>query len=189
MGADKWIHPYLMARPYEAAIGKRTGKPVPLNLFPGAQVHPSGTSQTCTQCGRNGLRLLRDSGEKNQVLEGGVVELAAGRIQLMSGWDYPALAFSRARREKKNLAMNKPLAAGQYNQASIYRYAKQTNRQKAFDMRMSGSSQSRFQCLFVDCMTTYHADAGAAINIGRKFFHDKIDFEKSREALSKIPAS
>ncbi len=180
MGADKWTHPYLMARPFEQATGKRTGKPVPLNLFPGAEVHPAGTSQTCTECGRNGLRLLRDLGEKIKVLDGGVVELPEGQMRLMSGWDYGEMAFKRARRDKKNLAMNRPLPAGQYTQQAIYRFAKQTNRQKAFDMRSSGSSQSRFQCLFADCMATYHADAGAAINIGRKFFEDKIALEESR---------
>jgi hypothetical protein len=184
MGADKWTHPYLMARPFEQATGKRTGKPVPLNLFPGAEVHPAGTSQTCTHCGRNGLRLLRDLGEKIQVMDGGLVELPEGQIRLMSGWDYGEMAFKRARRDKKNLAMNRPLATGQYNQQAIYRFAKQTNRQKAFDMRSSGSSQSRFQCLFADCMATYHADAGAAINIGRKFFSDKIDAVSSAEMLS-----
>jgi hypothetical protein len=47
-------------------------------------------------------------------------------------------------------------------------------------MRSSGSSQSRFQCLFADCMATYHADAGAAINIGRKFVADKIALNESR---------
>ena len=186
MGADKWTHPYLMARSFEQATGKRTGKPVPLNLFPGADVHPAGTSQICTHCNRNGLRLLRDLGEKIKVLDGGVVELPEGQMRLMSGWDYGEMVFKRARRDKQNLAMNRPLAAGQYNQQAIYRFAKQTSRQKAFDMRSSGSSQSRFQCLFADCMATYHADAGAAINIGRKFFDDKVDLQASNNTLLAI---
>jgi hypothetical protein len=181
MGADEWTHPYLMARLFDQTTGKRTGKPVPLNLYPGAKVHSAGTSQTCTQCERNGLRLLRELGEKIQVSEGGVLETPHGPMKLMSGWEYGEIEFNRARRDKRNLPMNKPLAAGQYNQQTIYRFAKQTNRQKAFDMRSSGSSQSRFQCLFSDCLVTYHADAGAAVNIGRKFISDKIHIEASKE--------
>jgi hypothetical protein len=180
MGAEMWKHPYLMARPFDRPTRKRTGKPVPLNLFPGAGVHPAETSKKCTKCGRNGLLVLRDLGEKVQVMDGGLLETPDGQLRLMSGWAYAEADFKRARRDKRNLPMNKPLAAGQYNQAAIHRFAKQTNRQKAFDMRSSGSSQSRFQCLFADCMATYHADAGAAINIGRKFFTDKIAWEESR---------
>lgn len=187
MGAEKWTHPYLMVRPYEQTTGKRTGKPLPLNLFPGAEVHPAGTSQTCTHCGRNGLKLLRDLGEKIQVFDGGEIDTPIGKMQLMSGWDYSVAQYKYAKRDKRNLAMNRPLPVGQYNQPSIYRFAKQTNRQKAFDMRSSGSSQSRFQCLFVNCMATYHADAGAAINIGRKFFEDKIDLQASKEKMLEIP--
>jgi hypothetical protein len=183
MGADKWVHPYLMVRPFDQETSKRTGKPVALNLFPGAEVHPAGTSQTCTHCGRNGLRLLRDLGEKIHVMEGGLVDLPEGRMLLMSGWDYNEKTFMRARRDKKNLPMNRPAAEGRYTQQVVYRFAKQTNRQKAFDMRSSGSSQSRFQCLFADCLATYHADAGAAINIGRKFFNDKVDINASKERL------
>jgi hypothetical protein len=129
---------------------------------------------------RNGLRLLRELGEKIQVAEGGRIDTPQGDLHVMAGWAYDEPTFSRAKRDKKNLPMNKPLKAGIYTQQEIYRYAKQTNRQKAFDMRSSGSSQSRFQCLFVDCMATYHADAGAAINIGRKFIEDKVDLESSR---------
>jgi hypothetical protein len=184
MGGEMWKHPYLMAWPFDKATNKRSKTSVPLSLFPGVGVNPAGTSQICTHCGRNGLRLLRDLGERIKVLDGGVVELPEGQIRLMSGWSYEEMAFKRARRDKKNLAMNRPLATGQYNQQAIYRFAKQTNRQKAIDMRSSGSSQSRFQCLFDDCMATYHADAGAAINIGRKFFSDKIDAVSSAEMLS-----
>lgn len=187
MGSDKWMHPYLMVMPFEKSTKKRTGQPKPLNLFPGAEVHPAGTSQTCTQCCRNGLKLLRDLGEKVRVLDSGIIELPQGeQMRLMSGWDYDKLSIQRAKKDKKNLAMNRPLEAGTYNQQTIYRYAKQTNRQKAFDMRSSGSSQSRFQCLFIDCNATYHADAGAAINIGRRFFEDKIDFEASLKSLAEL---
>jgi hypothetical protein len=186
MGGETWKHPYLMSWPFDKVTGKPSKTSTALNLFPGVGVSPAGTSQTCTHCGRNGLRLLRDLGEKIKVLDGGVVELPEGQMRLMSGWDYSEMVFKRARRDKQNLAMNRPLAAGQYNQQTIYRFAKQTNRQKAFDMRSSGSSQSRFQCLFADCMATYHADAGAAINIGRKFIADKIDAAGSRQKLLEL---
>ncbi len=180
-GADKWTHPYLMVKPYDEKTGKRTGKPVPLNLFPGAEVHPAGTSQRCAQCGRNGLRVLRELANKIQVTEGGFVETPQGKLQVMAGWAYDDQAFKCAKRNKKNLPMNKPLKPGIYSRQDVEGFAKRTNRQKSFDLRSSGSTQSRFQCLFADCLVTYHADAGAAINIGRKFIEDKVDFESSRE--------
>jgi hypothetical protein len=82
--------------------------------------------------------------------------------------------------------LNKPLEAGQYNQQTIYRFAKQTNRQKSYGLRSSGTSQSRFQCLFADCLATYHADAGAAVNIGRKFITDKVHLDASKEKMLSI---
>jgi hypothetical protein len=187
-GAETWTHPYLMVKPYDEKTGKRTGKPVPLNLFPGAAVHPAGTSQKCTQCGRNGLRLLRELADKIQVLEGGFIDTPQGKLQVMAGWSYDDQTFKRAKRDKKNLPMNQPLKTGLYNRQNVERFAKRTNRQKSFDLRSSGSSQSRFQCLFADCLATYHADAGAAINIGRKFIEDKIDLESSRQKLQQVKA-
>jgi len=36
------------------------------------------------------------------------------------------------------------------------------------------TTQSQFHCLFNDCRKTYHADQGAAVNIGRKFLKERL---------------
>ena len=56
-------------------------------------------------------------------------------------------------------------------------------RQKNPNQMAKDTTQSRFQCLFTDCGATYHADAGAAINIGRKFFSTVIDVTESIKAM------
>ena len=56
-------------------------------------------------------------------------------------------------------------------------------RQKNPNQIAKDTTQSRFQCLFTDCGVTYHADAGAAINIGRKFFSTVVDVTESIRAM------
>ena len=58
-----------------------------------------------------------------------------------------------------------------------------SRRQKNPSVMARDTTQSRFQCLFNDCRATYHADAGASINIGRKFFSTVIDLEESRRVM------
>jgi len=183
MGAEQWVHPYLMAKSFDEVTLKRTGKAKPLNLFPGTSVHPAGTSQVCTVCQRNSREALRQTGEKFTVSDNGVVQTNLGDIRLLVGMSYSEADFNRARRDKKNLPFNAPLKAGTYSLREMLGFEGRSRRQKNPSVMARDTTQSRFQCLFNDCRATYHADAGASINIGRKFFSTVIDLEESRRVM------
>lgn len=186
MGSEQWVHPYLMAKGFDETTQKRTGKPKPLNLFPGSSVHPAGTSQVCVVCERNSREALKQTGEKFQVNEGGVVQTTLGDIRFLIGMSYSENDFKRARRDKKNLPFNETLKAGTYSLRELLSYEGRSRRQKNPNQMAKDTSQSRFQCLFIDCCETYHADAGAAVNIGRKFFTTVIDIPESLKVLEQI---
>jgi len=183
MGAEQWVHPYLMAKGYDEVSQKRIGKAKPLNLFPGASVHPAGTSQVCTVCQRNSREALKQTGEKFQVGDDGVVQTTQGLIRLLIGMSYSESDFKRARREKRNLPLNEPLKTGVYSLREMLGAEGRARRQKNPNQIAKDTTQSRFQCLFTDCGVTYHADAGAAINIGRKFFSTVVDVTESIRAM------
>jgi len=176
LGADKWVHPYLMAGEYDVTTRKRGGKAKPLNLFPGATVNPAGTSQTCVKCARNAIEALKSLGDgKITVGHGGTVVTPAGVLAIMRGTDYPEREYKQARRQKVNLPLNVPLSPGTYPALEVMTALRRTMRQKNPNVMARDTTQSRFQCMFADCGATYHADEGAAINIGRKFFRERID--------------
>jgi len=176
LGADKWVHPYLMAGEYDVTTRKRGGKAKPLNLFPGATVNPAGTSQTCVKCARNAIEALKSLGDgKITVGHGGTVVTPAGVLAIMRGTDYPEREYKQARRQKVNLPLNVPLSPGTYPALEVMTALRRTMRQKNPNVMARDTTQSRFQCTFADCGATYHADEGAAINIGRKFFRERID--------------
>jgi hypothetical protein len=187
LGADKWVHPYLMAGEYDEATRKRGGKAKPLNLFPGATVNPAGTSQTCVHCARNAVEALKSLGEgKITVGHGGTVVTSLGLLVIMRGTNYPEHEFKQARRRKLNLPLNVPLSPGTYPTPEVMTALRRTMRQKNPHVMARDTTQSRFQCTFGDCGATYHADEGAAINIGRKFFRERIDRKAS---LAKLEAA
>ena len=53
-------------------------------------------------------------------------------------------------------------------------------RRPPHSLRSRDTAQSRYHCVYADCRARLHADANAAINIGRKFL-DGMDREKSRK--------
>jgi hypothetical protein len=175
MGADRWEHPYLLEQKFDAAAGKRGGAAKPLNLFPGASVNPARTSQTCTCCGRNAITALKDLGDGQVVVaDGGRVATEAGELRILSDLHYPDAEFKAARRNKVNLPLNKPMKPGRYAAKEVMTALRRTMRQKNPNVMARDTSQSRFQCAFADCGVTYHADQGAAINIGRKFLAERV---------------
>ena len=184
MGGDKWAHPYLQKRDFDETKKKRGNSSKPLKLFPGNWVYPIGTSQTCIHCGRNAIKELKDMRQSDRLAatDGGLIETPSGTMRLMqqSISNYSQEERRQAKRQKLNLAMNKPIEAKQYPVAEIVKMVRHNMRQREFNERGHGTTQGRFQCVYADCGKTYHADAGAAINIGRKFFADGvIDIEKS----------
>ena len=184
MGAEQWVHPYLMAKTYDEATKKRSGKAKPLSLFPGTSVNPAGTSQVCTACQRNSRESLRQTGEKFTVSDQGIVQTVNGSIRLLISLSQSEADFHRARREKKNLPFNEPLRSGTYSLREMLGFEGRARRQKNPSQMARDTTQSRFQCLFTDCGATYHADAGASINIGRKFFSTVIDIPESVKVLA-----
>lgn len=175
MGADRWEHPFLMEQKFDAAAGKRGGVAKPLNLFPGASVNPAGTSQTCICCGRNAITALRGLGDGQVVVaDGGRVATEVGELRILKDWNYPVPEFKAARRNKVNLPLNEPMKPGRYAAREVMTTLRRTMRQKNRNVMARDTSQSRFQCAFADCGETYHADQGAAINIGRKFLAERI---------------
>lgn len=195
MGGEQWIHPYLVQRKVDEMTGKRTGEAKPLSLFPGASVAASGTSQTCVQCGRNPvstLKGLENKGETSfQVNEAGEIGLPNGAIRLFTGLLYDENSLYVAARNKINLALNKPLSPGNYSVADIKRYLRMSLRQKHPNARSGASSQGWYCCVYSSCHSNdgrkgsgYHADLGAAINIGRKFLATSIDVKLSLAKLA-----
>jgi hypothetical protein len=175
-----------MAGEYDEATRKRGGKAKPLNLFPGATVNPAGTSQTCVQCARNAVETLKSLGDgKITVGHGGTVVTPAGVLVIMRGTSYPDHEFKQARRRKLNLPLNVPLSPGTYPALEVMTALRRTMRQKNPYVMARDTTQSRFQCTFADCGATYHADEGAAINIGRKFFRERIDRKASQAELAR----
>lgn len=191
MGADKWTHPYLRAWPFDKEGSGAGKKSAPLNLFPGASISPKGTSQRCIHCLRNPVDAFRRLEERSskrriEVEPGGIVRLDNGAVRLMRGANYPEPELKAARRDKRNLPLNDPLPPGGYESREVFAAIKRTMRQKSPSQLARDTTQSRYQCLYIDCGQSYHADAGAAINIGRKFFTDKIDRQASRAALASV---
>ena len=179
MGGDRWEHPYLMAREYDEHTGKRSGAAKPLSLFPGATVNPAGTSQVCNFCQRNALTDLRALGGSVTVLEDGIVKTEKGSLRLFAGSDYSEEDFREARRKKQNLPLNAPAKSGTISEREAISLARRSMRQKATSQMSRDTSQSQFHCLFIDCGASYHADEGAAVNIGRKFFRERVDAQLS----------
>lgn len=184
MGSDRWVHPYLIGREYDEQTGKRSGAAKPLSLFPGATVNPAGTSQVCNVCNRNALIVLRELGNTVVVKADGVVKTAAGSIRLLAGSNYTDDEFKAARRRKENLPLNAPAKEGKLNEREAIALARRTMRQKAHSQMSRDTSQSQFHCLFTDCKASYHADEGAAVNIGRKFFKDRVDVKLTLEKIN-----
>ena len=174
MGADRWEHPYLMARAYDEQTGKYSGKPKPLSLFPGSSVHPAGTSQVCVFCQRNALTTLRSLGDHVPVESGGRVQTSAGVIVLHTGSHYSEASYQRAKIEKRYLPLNVPAKEGKLGLREVLSLARRNYRQRPPSDRSHGTTQSQFHCLFEDCRKSYHADEGAAINIGRKFLTERV---------------
>ena len=61
-GGKNWEHPFLLQADFKhnkQGEYRDTGKFKPLSLFPGCEVYPAGTSQTCSSCLRNPIAVLQ----------------------------------------------------------------------------------------------------------------------------------
>ena len=200
-GAENWRHPYVQVNQddyvQDGDTGKRrktgTSKIAPLSLSPGTTVHPEGTSKTCVLCQRDPIKGLYQHFEKHSKIS----VQAGGRCQLSGTEQDDGVVlikkrnqYTKDKKERKalhqanrNPQLNQSLEAGEYGKELI-QDARATLRQQTLLRNQRDTTQARYQCLYADCATTYHADEGAAINIGRKFLR-RINKDASLAARNK----
>ena len=201
--AENWQHPYLYINQDDYVEDSDTGqrrktdasKIKSLKLYPGTTVHPAGTSKICVLCGRDPIKGLYQHIEKHgkiSVQAGGHCELSNtvqddGVLLLKKRNQYAKDKKERKalRQANRNPQLNQPLEAGEYGKELI-QDARATLRQQTLLRNQPDTTQARYQCLYEDCATTYHADEGAAINIGRKFL-GRINKDASLAARNKNP--
>ena len=182
-GGDKWQHPELKVYDLNEN-GTRTGKTKELNLFPGATVHPAYTSQTCSQCHRNPMqmayKIINEEDSK-------YIFTANAKGQYRLSDDDLIFLYTFAKLSNKD---RKTLGRQKRNRLPL---VKRTDDLKGSDMvsairaclrhrqestRSKDTSQSRYRCLFVDCGYAMHADENAAINIGYKWWTERLVSKK-----------
>jgi hypothetical protein len=173
-GAEKWTHPYAKVYEWDEDSKSYKRKPKDFHMFPGAQISPAGTSQTCWKCKRNPLEVFRALGPQVAVDETGTIWTPNGNLRIFRGREYSQADLQRARRQNLNLRLNRPLDAGKWASKDIERYLRMTMRQPHPSTRAKDTTQSMYQCVFTDCGSSHHADEGAAVNIGRKFLREKV---------------
>ena len=180
-----WEHPYIMTHKWNKTKKEYSGKPQPLNIFPGAKVHPAGTSQKCHHCERNAVTELREMPDKIKVKKGGKIKLPNGVITLYKGKKYSEHEWKKFRREKHRPPFNEPVSKGSHKRDELEKILKRNMRQPPKSEMSPDTTQARFVCVYENCDYDGHADENAAINIGRKFIREKIDIEKSKAKMKK----
>ena len=184
--ADMWEHPYVLTRSWNERTRTRSGRSKPLNIFPGVEVNPAGTSQTCHRCGRNALAALRDMpDDRIDVGENGRVVLGNGTVRLLERADHSPAEMKAYRRRNERPPMNIPPRQGSRRRQDLIGIARRNVRQRPRSEMSPDTTQARFVCVYEDCGFQGHADENAAINIGRRFL-ERIDIEESKAKLSAL---
>ncbi|HIK67587.1 MAG TPA: hypothetical protein EYF95_06415 [Flavobacteriales bacterium] len=176
-GGEKWSHPSL--KTWEYKDGARTDKEKQLNLFPGASVHPAGTSQTCSKCHRNPIKMVYsqlDSEPKYvfKVNANGQYELPSGESIYL--YTQPKLTPKELKTSRRRKLARLPTVKinDDFRGDEMLRAIRRCLRFKQESTRSKDTSQSRYRCLFSDCGHDMHADENAAINIGVKWVKEKV---------------
>ena len=184
--ADMWEHPYVLTRSWNEKTRTWSGRPKPLNVFPGVKVNPADTSQTCHRCERNALAALRDMpDDRIDVGEDGRVVLGDGTVRLLERADHSPAEMKAYRRRKERPPMNIPPRQGSRRRQDLIGIARRNMRQRPRSEMSPDTTQARFVCVYEDCGFQGHADENAAINIGRRFL-ERIDIEESKAKLSAL---
>jgi len=188
-GAPRWEHPL-----WKKADGK------PLYLYPGVVVYPAGTSQTCSVCGENPLRIIDKLKERGVGVplvsdDNGMLTLGAAagapRIYIYGG--------KETRRDSDNpLPSLRGVKRGFHFNGydELKKHVKGELRHRPPSMRSKDTTQSSYLSPFVEVqkelsrltdeqtksrrmfrrngLVFMHADVNAAVNIGRKWWREKV---------------
>ena len=180
-----WEHPFLVRSDGEK-----------LKLHPGVCVSPAYTSQICSQCDKNPADVIRKRKEQNEKIElvtdaRGVVSLGADKIYIYGGREAKKKTDNKLPSFGK-LAVNRHFA----DWDELSRHVKDMLRHKPPAKQSKDTGQSSYLSPFVEvqqnlrnwdiaklhahCMfrrnglVFMHADVNAAVNIGRKWWRNKI---------------
>ena len=108
-------------------------------------------------------RTLRTDGE-------GILDLGAHQLQLMTRKQANPKHY---RRQNIRAPFDQPLANKKLNRDEAFKQVKFQLRRAPDSLRSRDTTQSRYHCVMVGCGHVMHADANAAINIVRKWIHDR----------------
>ena len=185
--APRWIHPDII----------RTGKTnnTALVLYPGASVNAYGTSQTCSRCGKNPVEIMND------IQVGKLTSNAKGMLWLGEGKDDAIYIYGGRSAKKKS---DNPLPSFEElkrdysfaNQNELKSHVKGMLRHKPPSAQSKDTGQSSYLSPFVavqeelrnwddiklkenkmfrrNGLVFMHADINAAINIGKKWWREKV---------------
>ena len=204
--SPKWEHPYLLKNLDDKKLSSpKKLDDKKLSLFPGTTVYPMGTSQTCSVCGSNPLPIIKALNEKTSLKtdENGVLRLgendAARQIYIYDGnkknvenkynplpareqvkKEYQFKDTKELEKHVKNMLRHKPLSAKSKDTSqSSYLSPFVCVQQKLFSLtkaKLAEKHMFRFNGLVF-----MHADVNAAINIGKKWWCEKIEKDKNCE--------
>lgn len=177
----KWTHPHLFE-------GDQ-----PLGHYPGVSVHPAGTSQTCSECGINPIKIVEQSSNKEFVTDvHGIVTVTSDGIDygimVLDKYE-PRIQQMKDGTKRKEEKRNADIEQEKHGKRMLYKHPTNSGRKFAMvdlinqirnQIRQSpelksthDSSQSRYYCANAKCRYQMHADENAAINIVRKWVVDK----------------
>ncbi|WP_446642308.1 type V CRISPR-associated protein Cas12c [Vibrio sp. PNB22_4_1] len=187
-GSDSWTHAF--AKETVKKYGTKKLIERELQLFPGSGVHPAGTSQRCSHCGRNPYALLdvayaetkRISTDENGLLDLGEVKLRFVSAQmdekkwkLLAEHERKELLRQRAalKRQNQRPPMKYPVPSKSFTLEEAKRQLRRQLRRAPESLRSKDTTQSQYFCAIEGCGHHMHADVNAAINIVFKWIKDR----------------
>ncbi len=201
----KWEHPWLKTDFRQKDGSVRRGK---LPLYPGTTVPPAGTSRTCSHCGENPLEIIKNqNGRPPKTDEAGVLRLKEdgrdvaiyifGAVQkngrpnakrrAFHGRRLPSKAdvwkfhsfknWGEVAAHVKDMLRHRALAQSSKDTTQSTYLSPFKNAQKELAETSNAELQKR-KMFRLNGLVFMHADANAAVNIGRKWWREKILGEK-----------
>ena len=150
---------------------------------PGVTTNAAGTSQACSSCGRNPIKLISYAKIGGQDAfatdKDGIGALGEESIRLWAA-DSDHQAIKKARRKNRR-APFLPLADQSYRLSTsngedqIRKAVNRSLRRPSENVQDVGTSQGHYHCVFTDCGLQLNADENASINIARRWLDRVLD--------------